>query len=152
VDVAQVLTELSQQAGVRFEIEPGSLQRVPAEVRNIQLMLDNSSIVQALDSVAGFTGLGYVITPRGVYIWNQSYGEPAGRRDKIVGTMTLPESGVQLFIFESQVPPDMKEYFKFRREKELEKIRGLMQEQGFRPTTSPETAKPSATAPGAEDL
>lgn len=153
VDVAQVLTELSEQSGVRFEIEPGALQRVSPEVRNVQLMLDNSSVLQAMDSVAGFTGLGYVVTPRGVYIWNQSYAEPAGRRDRVIGMMTLPDSGVQVLVFESQVPPDMKEYFKFRREKELEKIRQLMQEQGFRSTTSTSAdEKPATTEPGAEDL
>ena len=135
VDVAQVLNELSQRAGVKFEIEPGAVQRVPPDVRNVHLMLDNSSIMQALDTIAGFTGLGYVVTPRGVYLWNQSYQLPGGQRDRIVGTMTLPESGMQVFIFDSQVPPDMKEYFRFRREKELEKIRQQMVEQGFRPTT-----------------
>lgn len=152
VDVAQVLTELSQRAGVRFEIEPGALQRVPAEVRNVQLMLDNSSVMQALESVAGFTGLGYVVTPRGVYIWNQSYGDPSGRRDRVVGLMSLPDVGIQAFIFDSQVPPDMKEYLKMHREKEFEKVRQLMQEQGFRPTTSTTSERPAATEPGAEDL
>ena len=142
VDVAQVLSELSQRAGVRFEIEPGAIQRVPADVRNVHLMLDNSSITQALDTIAGFTGLGYVVTPRGVYIWNQSYQTPGGVRDPIVGMMTLPDSGIQLFIHESQVAPDMREFLKFKREKELEKIRQLMVEQGFRSsaTTQPSTA------------
>ena len=152
VDVAQVLTELSQRAGVRFEIEPGALQRVPAEVRNVQLMLDNSTVLQAMESVAGFTGLGYAVTPRGVYIWNQTYGDPSGRRDRVVGTMTLPDAGMQVFIFESQVPPDMKEYLKIRREKEFEKVRQLMQEQGFRPSTSAGPNQPAATEPGDEDL
>lgn len=151
VDIAQVLSELSQRAGVKFEIEPGALQRVPAEVRSVQLMLDNSSITQALETVAGFTGLGYVVTPKGVYIWNQSYAaNPSGGKDRVVGMMTLPDSGVQVFIFESQVPPDMREYFKFRREKELEKLRQMMVEQGFRPAT--EKAPSTQPAPGAEDL
>ena len=99
VDIAQVLSELSERSGVRFEIEPGALQRVPADVRNVQLILDNSSITQALETIAGFTGLGYVVTPRGVYIWNQSYATPGGVRDRVVGTMTLPDSGMQVFIF-----------------------------------------------------
>ncbi len=148
VDIAQVLTELSQQSGVRFEMEPGALQRVPAEVRNVQLMLDNSSVLQALDSITGFTGLGYVITPRGVYIWNQSSSQPSGKRDRVVGMMTLPESGIQVLLFDSQVPQYMKEYLEFRREKELEKVRKLMEQEGFRPT-EPAT---NPSEPGAEDL
>ena len=150
VDVAQVLSELSQRAGVRFEIEPGAIQRVPADVRNVHLMLDNSTITQSLETIAGFTGLGYVVTPRGVYIWNQTYQAPAGVRDRAVGILTLPDSGVQILIFESQVPPDMREYFKFKREKELEKIRQMMVEQGFKPTTS--TTRPApATNTDAQD-
>ncbi len=154
VDVAQVLNELSQRSGVYFEIEPGAIQRLPAETRNVQLMLDNTSVVQALDTIAGFTGLGYVVTPRGVYIWNQSYENPKGTRDRVVGTMTLPESGIQIFIFESQVAPDMKEYLKFRREKELAKIRQMMVEQGFRPTatTQPTKAPTRPTSQESEDL
>ena len=144
VDVSQVLTDLSRRAGVRFEVEPGALQRVPGEVRNINLTLENTSITQALDSIAGFTGLGYVVTPRGVYLWNQSYQTPASGRDPVIGTITLADSGVQIFIHESQVPPDMREYFKFRREKELEKTRHLMVEQGFRTTTTQPTTAPTS--------
>ena len=140
VDVSQVLSELAQRAGIPFEIEPGALQRVPAEVRNVHLMLDNSTITQALETIAGFTGLGYVVTPRGVYIWNQTSQTPAGARDRVIGMMTLPDSGVQVLIFASQVPPDMREYFKFKREKELEKIRQLMAEQGFKSTSTTQPA------------
>lgn len=150
VDVGQVLSELSQRAGVRFEIEPGAIQRVPADVRNVHLMLDNSTVLQALETIAGFTDLGYVVTPRGVYIWNQSYGIAGGQRDRVVGSFTLPGSGVQVFIFDSQVPADMKEYFRFSREKELEEVRQEMTQQGFRPTTAP--TKPSAGAATNEDM
>lgn len=136
-DVAQVLNELSQRAGVRFEYESGAIQRIPRETRNIQLMLDNSSINQVLDSVCAFTGLGYMITPRGVYIWFDAYDRQTGPRDRAIGMMTLPDSGIQIFIMESQVPPDMRQYINLRRETELGKIRQLMKEQGFRPTTAP---------------
>lgn len=150
VDVGQVLSELSHRAGVRFEIEPGAIQRVPADVRNVHLMLDNSTIRQALETIAGFTDLGYIITPRGVYIWNQSYQLPGGQRDRVVGSFTLPETGVQVFLFDSQVPADMKEYFRFQREQELEKIRRQMAKQGFRPTTAP--TQPATKTQTNEDL
>jgi hypothetical protein len=153
VDVGQVLSELSQRAGVRFEIEPGAIQRVPPDVRNVHLMLDNSSILQALETIAGFTDLGYIVTPRGVYLWNQQYQTPGALRDRIIGAVTLPESGVQVYMFDSQVPPDMKEYFRFRKEKELERIRQQMAEQGFRPTTAPtQPAEPATKAGTDQDL
>lgn len=147
VDVAQVLGELSQRSGVALEIEPGALQRLSPEARKVHLMLDNSSILQALESISGVTGLGYVITPRGVYIWNQSWSQP-GQRDRFIGVITLPDSGVQMFLFESQLPADMRDYLKVRRDRELEKIRQMMIEEGFRPTTT--TAPTSAQTP--EDL
>src|SRR4030095_737 len=43
-DVAQVLTELSQKAGVTFEIEPGAIQRIIPESRRIKLDLYDAPI------------------------------------------------------------------------------------------------------------
>src|SRR5205814_3173036 len=81
VDVTQVLAELSQRSGVEFTFEPGAIQRIPNEYRRIRLVLDNASIKQALESLAGFTGLGYVANEAGVYIWNATYGYGAGGRN-----------------------------------------------------------------------
>src|SRR5206468_3878651 len=38
-ELSQVLTELSQAAGIDFELEAGALQRVPPEFRRITLLL-----------------------------------------------------------------------------------------------------------------
>jgi hypothetical protein len=76
-DVAQVLGELSTKSGVPFEIERGAQQRVPVEFRKVRLTLDGASVQQALEAIQGSTGLGYVITDRGVYIWNQNPNPPA---------------------------------------------------------------------------
>ena len=75
VDVGQVLSELQSIAGVDFVMEPGSIQRIPPESRNLRLVLDNASISQALDNIAGFTGLAWNVSDKGVYIWN-----PCSRR------------------------------------------------------------------------
>jgi len=55
-EVGQVLTELSLGAGVDFSIEPGQLQRVPADFRRITLVLDNARIREALEDIRGVTG------------------------------------------------------------------------------------------------
>jgi hypothetical protein len=68
VDVSQVLLELSQRAGVDFAIDPGVYQKVPAPCRNIQLLLDNASVQQALETIGGYTGLGFDITDKGVHV------------------------------------------------------------------------------------
>ena len=72
VPVEQVLSDLSKRIGVEFKIEPGAVQRVPSEFRSIQLVLDNVPVRQVLDSIAGVTGLNYVVASDGVYIYNQN--------------------------------------------------------------------------------
>jgi hypothetical protein len=76
VDVAQVLLELSQRAGVDFLIDPGAYQRIAPQYRKVQLLMDNASVQQALDSIGGYTGLGFEVTEKGVRVWNQYL--PAG--------------------------------------------------------------------------
>jgi hypothetical protein len=68
VDVGQVLLELFQRAGVDFTVEPGAYEKIPAQSRSIQLLLDNASIQQSLESISGYTGLAFDITDKGVRV------------------------------------------------------------------------------------
>ncbi len=140
-DVAQVLTELSQKSGVAFEIEPGAIQRIAPEFRKIKLDLYDASITKALEAIAGFTGLGYVVNDKGVYIWNQQNSAVTPARDPVVGLIQL-DNGMQILVPKSQIPEDMQEYLRTRTKRELDKIREMMKEEGFKPTTRP-TTKPS---------
>ena len=144
-DVIQVLTELSQKDGVPFEIEPGAFQRIAPEFRRIRLELYDTSIVQALESIAGFTGLGYVINEKGVYIWNATHSALIAQRDPTIGIIQL-DNGMQIMIPTSEVAPDMQEYLRSRKKRELDKIRQMMVEEGFKPTTQPAATQP-ATQP-----
>jgi hypothetical protein len=144
-DVQQVLTELAQRAGVDFAIEPGAIQRIAPEFRTVRLNLVDASIKQALDSLAGFTGLAYAVREDGVYVWNPSPATAAGGRDSVVGMFQL-DNGMQVFVRQSQVPPDMAEYLTKKTQGQLEKIREMMREEGFKPTTQP------ATKPADPDL
>lgn len=147
VDVSQVLAELSQRSGVEFSIEPGAIQRIPVEFRTIRLYLDNATIKQALENLAGFTGLGYVVNESGVYIWNQLTNPTNGAvaRDPAMGLIQL-DNGMQIVVPQSQIPSDMQEYLRSRTERELNKIRTMMKEEGFKPSTRP------STTPVKEDL
>ncbi len=71
VDVAQVLLELSQRAGVPFDVEPGAYQRVPPAYRQVSLLLDDATVQSALESIGGYTGLGFDVTDAGVHVYNQ---------------------------------------------------------------------------------
>jgi hypothetical protein len=144
-DISQVLTELSQKADVPFEIEPGAIQRIVPEFRKIRLDLYDASITKALEAIAGFTGLGYVVNDKGVYIWNQSNNPATSPRDPSIGIIQL-DDGMQLFVPKSQVPEDIQEYLKSRTQRELDKIREMMKADHFEPTSQP------ATKPTNEDL
>ncbi len=144
-DISQVLTELSQKADVPFEIEPGAIQRIVPEFRKIRLDLYDASITKALEAIAGFTGLGYVVNDKGVYIWNQSNNPATSPRDPSIGIIQL-DDGMQIFVPKSQVPEDIQEYLKSRTQRELDKIREMMKADHFEPTSQP------ATKPSNEDL
>jgi hypothetical protein len=133
VDVGQVLSELSSLSGVHFAIEPGAVQRIAGDSRNIRLILDNAPISQALESIAGFTGLAWSVNEKGVYVWNPSgAGGAAGAREPSVGLIML-DNGMQVVIRESQIPPDLREYVKHKTAQHFEKMRKQMQEEGFKP-------------------
>lgn len=68
VEVSQVVLELLQKAGVNFTIDPGAYQKIPTQFRGIQLMLDNATIQQALESISGYTGLSFDVTDKGVRV------------------------------------------------------------------------------------
>lgn len=68
VEVSQVLLELFQRAGVDFTVDPGVYQKVPQQYRSIQLMLDNATVQQALESIGGYTGLVFDVSDKGVHV------------------------------------------------------------------------------------
>lgn len=149
VDVQQVLLELSQKAGVPFNIEPGALQTIPPEARNIRLVLDDYSIQDALENICGVTGLDYMYKDNGLYLWNQANGGPGHRnapQDRVLIMMPVRGTDMTVLITESQVPPDVKEYIKSKQAKQLDAIRDMMKEEGFKPTTQP-AAAPAAVTP-----
>ncbi len=102
VDLAQVLLELSQRAGLTFTIDPGALQQVPAEFRTIKLSLDNATIQQALESISGFTGLTFTTNDKGVYCSRQPAAGTSA--DPIIAIIPL-DNGVQGVITQSQLSP-----------------------------------------------
>jgi len=142
VDVTQVLSDLSQRSGVDFIYEPGAIQRVPTQYRTIpKLVLIDVPIKQALESLAAFTGLGYVANEGGVYIWNATYGYGAGggSSDPVVATMQL-DNGMTVMMRSSVVPDDIRQYIQFKQKREFDKLRQQMKEESFKPATRPTTA------------
>jgi hypothetical protein len=81
VDISQVILELFQRAGVDFTVDPGCYERIPANYRNVKLLLDNAGIDQALETIGGYTGLGFEVTDKGVRVFNQ-FVPPATQASK----------------------------------------------------------------------
>jgi hypothetical protein len=146
VDVGQVLSELSEYSGVDFTIEPGAVQRISPLSRTVNLSLQNRSVGQALEDIAGFTGLSYTVRDEGVYVWNAAQGGAGGgggSQDPVIAILPLPESGMEIMLRQSQVPDDVRQYIAHRFGKEIAKLRETMKEEGFEPTTKPAaTTKP----------
>jgi hypothetical protein len=91
VDVGQVLLELFQRAGVDFTVDPGSFERIPPGYRNITLLLDNATIQQALETIGGYTGLGFEATDNGVHVWNQLIPSPTTTPASSPSTSSRPQ-------------------------------------------------------------
>jgi len=125
VDLSQVLLELSQRAGVDFTMEPGAVQRVAPEFRMVRLILDNVSVQQALETLSGFTGLGYVVNERGVYLWNPAQGTVPTTApvpvDPLVGLLNL-DGGVQVMLRESQLPPALRDQIRQQTSRKIDEL------------------------------
>jgi len=120
VDVSQVLLDLSQRAGIEFTIQPGAIQRIPPESRNVRLLVD-APIRQALESLAGFTGLGYVVNDKGVYIWNDQWSTQmtaGGSRGRVVGM--IPIEGIQVFVYDDMLSDEVRGHIDATLKKSLE--------------------------------
>jgi hypothetical protein len=107
----------------------------------VRLVLDNATVRQALESLGGFTGLGYIVKGGEVYIWNQSSdpGAPgAARSDPAIGTLQL-EDGIQIFLRERECPPDIRQYVEAMKKQTFDNLRKMMKEEHFQPTTQPTT-------------
>ena len=82
VDVGQVLLELFQHAGVDFTVDPGAYYKIPVQARSIQLLLDNASIAQALESISGYTGLAFTLTDQGIVVSYRGDITPSNPKSK----------------------------------------------------------------------
>lgn len=112
IDISSVLLDLSRKTNVPFLIEPGAIQRVTPEFRIINLSAD-ATIRQSLESLQGYTGLGYVITDEGVYIWNQNSNPE--RRGRVIATVAV--GGASVLVYEDQLSDEAKAALKARQTK-----------------------------------
>jgi hypothetical protein len=70
-----VLQAIGNRIGVPVRADPGALQSLPPQVqRNFSVNVRRQTAEQTLDTIAAYTGLGYLIDPEGVLFYAPSGG------------------------------------------------------------------------------
>jgi hypothetical protein len=119
------------------------IQAVPAEGRTIHGVMDNAPAQQILEAICATTGLKYSINDEKLHIGPgiaPALGPTAANmtppRDPPIGFIQL-DIGLQVLVPMSQVPPDLQEFIRFKTQKELQKMRKMMEEENFKPSATP---------------
>ena len=139
----EVLQAVAEASGVRIRVEPGALAALPLVMqRNFSLNVSRQPAEQVLDSIAAYTGLGYLVDqggvlfyPTGGHPWlseeaadspeRTTNPSPPPRRtaidDPVVAKITVPtEDGrnIEWLIRASELPPDLR----LMREQDLKEL------------------------------
>jgi hypothetical protein len=127
VQLKDVLLDVVGRAGLELRMEPGVLSSLPTQqVERFRMEVENVTVRQALELVAGMTGLGYFVEPDGVRIAASTFSATMMSSSKdaeaaaqaaalraanpIVGQITIPgENGTtfSFFLREHDLPPDV---------------------------------------------
>jgi len=119
----EVMSAVGQQINLSVRVEPGALTALPDQVqRNFSLNVQQKPVEQVLDTIAAYTGLGYLIGPEGVMFYRapgpdrpttaDSSAAPSGPSDPYVAKMIVPlEDGKSLewLIRRSELPEDLRQ-------------------------------------------
>jgi hypothetical protein len=147
IDLTQLYTDIAKQTGVTVEFQAGAIQSLPPESRALRgkiagaPLFENVPARQILEIVSAATGLQYAVQDDKVYVASPN---AAAQRDVPIGFIQL-DIGLQVLVPTSQVPPDLREYIRVKTERELNKMRKMMEEENFKPSTQP---KPPAKENG----
>lgn len=133
IPLDQLLTDLARRVNVTFFFEPGSLQAISAAERQVTLVQHDLTVRQALELLAGNTGLAYEVRADGVHIRHTNGISASGSpRPAIVAMLHVPigDDGttIDFLIRENELPPEFAA-LKARKLPELiERLRAELQE------------------------
>lgn len=142
VPLQKVLLDVLGRAGLELKMEPGVLSSLPTQqVERFLMDVENVTVRQALELVAGMTGLGYFIEPDGVRIAASTFTAGSTSSDAaqsaaalrltnpIVGQITIPgEHGItySFFIRRKDLPPELGELVEQQLPEYVERLRGAL--------------------------
>lgn len=134
--LSRILLALADKAEVPLLLEPGVMLKLPAAAaQNFTLLVENTSIRQALNLISAETGLKYEMRRDVLYIGLAEDYQPAGtttapasaRRSSYVGRISVPsEDGSYTYDFlvrEDELPDDVIDYRRQLIQQYIEKMR-----------------------------
>ncbi len=150
--LSRILLHLADQAEVALLLEPGLMQKLPpTTAQNYTLVLENTSIRQALNVISAETGLKYELRRDLLFIGlpddYRAPGEPPAprRAAAVVGRISVPNRDgtytFDLLVREDELPQDVLDY---RRQLIEEYIERMRQDLGERHGGSPLSGTPPA--------
>lgn len=122
VPLAQILTDLAEKADVALTMEPGMMAKLPpSTAQSYSLLLQSTSIRQALELISAETGLKYDITRDGVDVGLSEAvadtgkpGTAAPRTSPYVAKLVVPgvdgSYTVEFLIRSDELPQDILDY------------------------------------------
>ena len=148
VTLEQALLDLAERAGILLKMEPGALASLSPQVaERFSLTIENATVRQALEVIAGQTGLGYAVESDGVRLSKGSGaavsmgggataagGDAAAmmralRSNSFVGQVTFKgEDGktYAFFIRENDLPPEVNQMRRDKIEDAANEIRRIL--------------------------
>ena len=149
VPLSRILLALADKAEVPSLLEPGVMLKLPpATAQNFTLLVENTSIRQALNLISAETGLKYEMRRDVLYIGLADDYQPPGatstvaapRRSNYVGRISVPsEDGSYTYDFlvrEDELPDDVLDYRRQIIQQYIEKMRRDMAREEAPPSAS----------------
>jgi hypothetical protein len=152
-NLKDALLDLADQAGVLLRFDPGALGTLPSPiVDQFTFAIENASVRQALEVIAGQTGLSYFIEPDGIRLTTANAPQPgmaqssmqvadtaaatvaAMRSNSIVGQVAIPAAHakdvqVSFFVRENDLTPEVNELRKTKVKEAVQQMRSALATQ-----------------------
>lgn len=136
-----VMNAVGAPVNVAVRSEPGALTTLPMQMqRNFSLNVQQKPVEQVLDSIAAYTGLGYLVGPDGVMFYRpeakgaepkvaESTGSAPASADPYAAKMVISLDGgktVEWLIRRSELPEDLRQM----RERDIEAFIAALRQRG----------------------
>ncbi len=135
-DLTDVIVDLARQARIKLTMTPGVMNMLPAETRNnFNLEMAEATIREALEVIAGATGLQFDRTDEGILVKASEFlkkaaTQPASTRKRSAYFVQIPVKGpdgttMMLFVRPEELPADVRKKIEAAKDEYIENIRKM---------------------------